>query len=75
MIGSAGDDSYEVRSSELVYELRTGDFRHVGLGQMRPIVATVDYRIVLLDGQPMIALMKIILLDRDTALDNLTFIL
>jgi ethylbenzene dioxygenase subunit beta len=74
MVDRVDGETFEVRSNQLIYELRAGDYRQVGLGQMRPIVATVDHRIVLSDGEPKIALKKILLLDRNGALGNLTFI-
>ena len=74
MAHDAGGGVYEVSSNQLIYELRAGDHRQVGLGQMRPLVATVDHRIVVSDGEPKIALKKILLLDRHAALGNLSFI-
>ena len=74
MVERAGGDAFEARSNQLIYELRAGDHRQVGLGQLRPLVATVDHRIVLSDGEPKIALKKILLLDRHAALGNLSFI-
>jgi 3-phenylpropionate/cinnamic acid dioxygenase small subunit len=74
MVERAGGDVFEARSNQLIYELRAGDHRQIGLGQLRPLVATVDHRIVLSDGEPKIALKKILLLDRNAALGNLSFI-
>jgi 3-phenylpropionate/cinnamic acid dioxygenase small subunit len=74
MVDRVTDEIVDVRSNQLIYELRTGDFRQVGLGQLRPIVATVDHRLVVSGGVPKIALKKILLLDRNAALGNLSFI-
>jgi 3-phenylpropionate/cinnamic acid dioxygenase small subunit len=63
-----------VRSNQVVYEVRTGDFRQTGLGEVRPLVAAVEH---VLESAPVwkIASKKVLLIDRDMRQRNLTFIL
>jgi 3-phenylpropionate/cinnamic acid dioxygenase small subunit len=64
-----------VTSNQTIHEVRTGDYRQSGLGEMQTIVAKVEHLLILsLDG-PRIMEKKVLLLDRDMPLGNLTFLL
>jgi 3-phenylpropionate/cinnamic acid dioxygenase small subunit len=64
-----------IRSNQVIHEIRGGDFRQTGLGELRALVATVEHRLRPEDGALKIALKKIRLIDRDMPLGNLTFII
>lgn len=74
-VAAGGDDAFTVRSNQVVYEVRQGDFRQVGLGEVRPIVARVEHVLRRVDGELRIALKKILLIDREMSQSNLTFII
>jgi benzoate/toluate 1,2-dioxygenase beta subunit len=61
----------------IVYELRPGDHQalQVGLGRLRAIVGRCEYRLRSEPERWAIALKKVVLIDRDLPLHNLTFIL
>jgi len=69
------DDLVKVRSSQVIYEVRTGDFTQIGLGRTRPLVAVVHHELRLVEGDLRIAMKKMLLLDRDMPQSNLTFII
>ncbi len=71
----AGPGTFRVDSSQLIYEVRIGDFTQVGLGDVRPIVADVEHLVRPIDGALKIARKTIRLIDRDMAVGNLTFII
>lgn len=70
----AGDGTFRVNSNQLIYEVRKGDFTQVGLGEVRPIVANVEYVFRPSPDGMKIALKKVLLIDRDMSVGNLTFI-
>lgn len=70
----AGSDVL-VSSSQLIYEMRTGDFAQKGIGELTPIVARVDYIVRPVGGKMLIKEKKVLLINRDTWQGNLTFIL
>ncbi len=70
--GRDGSDSVVV-SSQTIYEMRTGDYSQVGLGDIRPIVAQVEHRLQRGPTGLRIAQKKILLLNRDAWHGNLTF--
>lgn len=74
-IENAGGDSIDVRSAQVIYEVRTGDFTQIGLGQVRPLVARAQHVLRRVDGQLKISLKKLLLIDRDMPQANLTFII
>src|SRR5579884_23365 len=74
-VAAGGDDAFTVRSNQVVYEVRQGDFRQVGLGEVRLIVARVEHVLRRVDGELRIALKKILLIDREMSQSNLTFII
>lgn len=69
------DADATVRSNQVVYEVRLGDFRQVGLGEVRPIVSTVEHRLRRVGDELKIARKKILLIDREMTQANLTFII
>lgn len=71
----ADGDAFAVRSNQVIWELRTGDFRQVGVGDLRPLVAAVEHRLRPVDGRLRIARKRILLVNRDGWLGNLTFLL
>jgi 3-phenylpropionate/cinnamic acid dioxygenase small subunit len=69
-----------VRSNQIIHEMRTGDFRQIGLGEVHAIAMSVEHHlraVIDASGQPVwkIVLKKVLLLNRDGWLGNLTFIL
>lgn len=73
-VSAAADHSVAVRSNQVIYEVRTGDFAQIGLGKVRPLVATVHHLLRPVDGVLKIALKKALLIDRDMPQANLTFL-
>jgi 3-phenylpropionate/cinnamic acid dioxygenase small subunit len=63
-----------VRSTQVVYEMRTGDFSQVGLGEVQSVVATVEHLLRPVDGRMKIARKKILLINRDAWHGNLMFL-
>ena len=61
----------------VVFELRPGDHQglQVALGTQRALVGRCQYRLRQASGRWMIVLKKVLLIDRDLPLSNLTFIL
>jgi benzoate/toluate 1,2-dioxygenase beta subunit len=75
---SDGDQDNEalVRCKLVCFELREGDHLQLGLGDRRWLAGTCEYRLRYEDGIGWaIALKKIILIDRDLPVRNLSFIL
>jgi 3-phenylpropionate/cinnamic acid dioxygenase small subunit len=68
-------DALIVRSVQVIYEMRTGDFRQIGLGEVRANIATVEHVLHPSDDTFKIASKKVLLIDRDAQLRNLTFLL
>lgn len=68
-----------VRSNQLIYEMRTGDYKQVGIGDLRPIVANVEHILRPVSTQTNqrmgIARKKILLINRDSWLGNMTFLM
>jgi 3-phenylpropionate/cinnamic acid dioxygenase small subunit len=62
-------------SNQVIYEIRTGDFRQAGLGELRTICARVEHLLRREQGQLRIARKKLSLIDRDMPLGNLTFLI
>lgn len=65
-----------VRCNALIQELRPGDFQElqIGLGNQRTLAARCEYRLRI-DGDWRIAEKKVLLLDRDHPVSNLTCII
>lgn len=69
-------DGYtEVLCNQLICEMRTGDHKQVGLGNTQTLAAEVCYHLRQVEGQWRIALKKVLLLNRDSWLGNLTFMI
>lgn len=68
-----GADAVSVRSNLLLLEFRPGDRQQVGLAQQRLLGARCEHRLRREDGWK-ILLKKVLLVDRDAPLLNLTFI-
>jgi 3-phenylpropionate/cinnamic acid dioxygenase small subunit len=64
-----------VQSNQIIYEMRTGDFKQVGIGELHPIVASVEHRLREEQGKPRIVRKKILLINRDAWLGNMTFMM
>ncbi len=73
----APDGEAHLRCNVLILELRPGDHQALqrGLGNQRALAGRCFYRLVSQDGGWRIALKKVLLIDRDMPLYNLTFIL
>lgn len=71
----AASGEVRLRSNQVIHEIRTGDYRQTGLGELRTLVATVEHVLRREDGALKIALKKIKLIDRDMPLGNLTFLI
>jgi len=69
----ATDTEALVRCNLVVYELRPGHRQQYGMGKMRALAGRGEYRLRFQDGWK-IALKKILLLDSDQPMTNLTFI-
>ena len=73
--GGADAERVCVRSVQVVFELRTGDHTQRGLGTQHAFVGHCTHELVLIAGTWRIALKKLVLLNRDVAVPNLTFML
>lgn len=69
------EDVYRIRSSQVIYEARTGDYSQIGLGELSHYVATVEHQLRQVEGALKIKLKKVLLINRDMPLGNLTFLL
>ena len=72
---AAAEEGFLVRSNQIVYEMRTGDYSQVGIGEIRPIVARVEHLFRRVENKFLIANKKILLINRDGWLGNMTFLL
>lgn len=75
VIVEPGEERAVVHSSQVIYEMRKGDFTQIGLGEMRTIAADVEHVLVLHEDRLKIAQKKILLMNRDTWQGNMTFII
>jgi benzoate/toluate 1,2-dioxygenase beta subunit len=67
-------DEAIVRCNVMVAELREGDFQQLGLGDQRLFSGHCEYRLRQADGLA-IAMKKVVLINRDLPIVNLSFIL
>jgi len=74
-VGMGTDGEVLVRSNQTIHEVRTGDYRQTGLGQLTMLVSRVEHTLRLDDGRPRIAMKKIMLLNSDMPQGNLTFLI
>ncbi|MFM9969173.1 MAG: aromatic-ring-hydroxylating dioxygenase subunit beta [Burkholderiales bacterium] len=75
VIVEADGANAKVRSTQVIYEMRTGDFTQVGLGEVQSLPAIVEHQLRQVDGVLKIAQKKILLIHRDTWQGNLMFML
>jgi 3-phenylpropionate/cinnamic acid dioxygenase small subunit len=75
VIVEPGEDRAVVHSSQLIYEMRKGDFTQIGLGDPKTLAADVEHELVVHEGRLRIANKKILLMNRDTWQGNMTFII
>src|SRR5262249_1809301 len=73
-IGEPSSDEARVYCSLVVYELRSGDHLQLGMGEQRTLAARCEYRLRRED-EWRIALKKVMLIDRDLPMQNLSFVL
>ena len=73
----APDGEVHLRCNVLILELRPGDHQAIqkGLGNQRALAGRCFYRLVSEEGSWRIAMKKVLLIDRDMPLYNLTFVL
>jgi len=64
-----------VRSAQMVCEMRGGDYRQIGLGGQQNFACSAEHRLQRRDGSWRIALKKLVLLNRDVPIENLSFLL
>jgi 3-phenylpropionate/cinnamic acid dioxygenase small subunit len=67
------DESF-VCCNVLVTEMREGDYHQLGLGDQRLLAGHCEYRLRHQANQVLIAMKKVILINRDTPIVNLSFI-
>jgi len=68
-------DRIWVDSYQMIVELRTGDFRQIGLGQQRVIATTMSHELLRTAKGLRIAKKYVRLIDREMPQSNLTFLL
>jgi 3-phenylpropionate/cinnamic acid dioxygenase small subunit len=68
-------DLVTVHSNQLIFELRTGDYRQVGLGDLRPIPTSMTHDLVKEADTFRIRRKIVYLIDREMPQSNLTFLL
>ena len=70
------DDEALVRCAVMIAEMREGNYLQLGLGEQRVFAAQCEYRLRRNgDGALAIAMKKLVLMNRDTPIVNLSFIL
>lgn len=76
LAGLSGHSDYSIiHCNFALFELRAGDPRQIGLGEQRSIVGRCEYHLRYTKTHWRIALKKVIMMDRDLPLHNLSFIL
>lgn len=73
-VDEAGD-GVRIRCNQIIAEMRAGGDRQVGLNRTRVFAGRCEYRLRHENGQWRITLKKLLLIDADQPLYNLTFIL
>jgi len=68
------DDGVRVYSNQVVHELRRADYQQAARGEQRALVGRCEHHLRIENGSWRIALKKVVLLDRDVPIVNLTFI-
>jgi ethylbenzene dioxygenase subunit beta len=74
--GGPGATTVTVVSNQLVFEMRVGDFRQVGLGEQRQFAAEVEHQLEIHgETEFRIARKTVRLLNRGAPMSNMTFLL
>jgi benzoate/toluate 1,2-dioxygenase beta subunit len=74
-IEAVSDAQVRIYSNQIIYELRRGDYRQVGLGEQRTFSGRCEHRLRRENGTWRIALKKVVLLNADLPVSNLTFMI
>jgi 3-phenylpropionate/cinnamic acid dioxygenase small subunit len=74
-VGPADDGEVQVLCNQLIGEIRPGGRGQVGLNDQRLLLARCEYRFRPADGEWRISLKKVVLLNADQPIYNLTFII
>ena len=69
------DGELALHSSQIIHEMRVGDYRQYELGDPRSFAARCEHRVRQHDGQWRLTLKRMVLLNRDVPIPNLTFII
>jgi len=69
------DDTCVIHCNVAIFELRPGDPRQSGLGDQRSFIGHGEYHLQSIDNHWRIALKKVIMMNRDLPLENISFIL
>lgn len=72
-VEDAPDGEVRVYSPQVIYELRAGDYKQVGLGDQRIFAGRCEHRLRREGDDWRIVLKKLVLINRDTSIPNLTF--
>jgi 3-phenylpropionate/cinnamic acid dioxygenase small subunit len=74
-LDETADGEAVVRSAQMICEMRGGDHRQFGLGDPRSFAAAGEHLLRRENGAWKIAMKKLVLLNRDVQVPNLTFLL
>jgi 3-phenylpropionate/cinnamic acid dioxygenase small subunit len=75
VVGKDERGDVRVLCSQFISELRPGGVRQVGLNQSRVLAARAEYRLRPTEDGPRMSLKKLLLVDADQPLYNLTFVI
>jgi benzoate/toluate 1,2-dioxygenase beta subunit len=67
-------DESLVRCTLMLTEMREGDYQQLGLGNQRLFSGLCEYRLCQRDTRTMIGMKKVVLINRDTPIVNLSFL-
>lgn len=73
-VEDAPDGGVRIYSNQVVHEMRRADYRQAARSQQRALVGRCEHHLRDEDGSWRISLKKVVLLDRDMPIANLTFI-
>ena len=73
--GASADKLVVVHSNQLIVELRTGDYRQIGLGEQRSIATSMTHHLDVTDEGFSIAKKIVRIINREMPQSNLTFLL
>ncbi|VCU71290.1 Biphenyl dioxygenase subunit beta [Pigmentiphaga humi] len=74
VLGQESDGIWRVSTSQMIYETREGDWTQVGLGELRSIVARIDYQLRITPDGLRIREKRVLLLNAASWQQNLAFI-